>query len=261
MRWPPDIEFDLRRVYITGLSMGGYGTWELACRYPDRFAAALPICGGGTPSLAPRMKDIPTWAFHGALDGTVPMTESQKMVDALKSAGGDVQFTVLPKAAHVCWPEVYRKPEIYDWLLSHIKATPAAIDRQAELGYALRENVRWDFRPLLAEGSTVGKLTTELTVEELAGEPHRGEWFPLGRARADQSANVPGFCGSRRKEKVSFAIAGDEILLESSPTIEAKWKTTVRAGQGRAGAGFEASASYQRTIQMPAGFSRCNGGR
>ncbi len=111
---------DPRRVYLTGLSMGGYGTWDLAIRQPDRFAAIAPICGGGIPFLAARhLKDLPTWVFHGAKDQVVPISESERMVDALKAAGGNVRFTVYPEAGHDSWTQAYNNPELYDWLLSH----------------------------------------------------------------------------------------------------------------------------------------------
>ena len=92
---------DTSRIYVTGLSMGGYGSWGLAYTYPDLFAAAVPICGGGEPEKAPLMKEIPTWVFHGAKDTAVPLERSQEMVDALEEAGGNVQFTVYPDAGHV----------------------------------------------------------------------------------------------------------------------------------------------------------------
>lgn len=108
---------DPDRVYCTGLSMGGYGTWRLACEFPSRFAAIAPICGGGRPFLAKAMKGIPTWAFHGAKDPVVPLSESEKMVDALRRAGGTVEFTVYPEALHDSWTETYDNPALYEWLL------------------------------------------------------------------------------------------------------------------------------------------------
>lgn len=113
---------DEKRIYLTGLSMGGYGTWALAIHRPDLFAAAAPICGGGRKSLVHRMKDVPTWAFHGEQDDVVPISESQDMVEALRTAGGDVRFTVYPDADHDSWTKTYENPELYTWLLSHRKA-------------------------------------------------------------------------------------------------------------------------------------------
>ncbi|KAA3655815.1 MAG: phospholipase [Calditrichaeota bacterium] len=110
---------DKNRVYLTGLSMGGYGTWALAAQYPDKFAAIAPVCGGGTPipRTARQMSKIPAWVFHGAKDNVVPISESQKMVDALKKFDADVQFTVYPEAGHDSWTETYNNAALYDWLL------------------------------------------------------------------------------------------------------------------------------------------------
>ncbi len=112
---------DENRVYLTGLSMGGYGTWAMAMEYPHRFAAIAPICGGGNPVTAEKIKHLPTWVFHGAKDDVVPLKNSQDMVDALKEAGGDVKFTIYPEAQHDSWTETYNNPELYEWFLSHSK--------------------------------------------------------------------------------------------------------------------------------------------
>ena len=112
---------DPDRVYLTGLSMGGYGTWETAIRNPDRFAAIAPICGGGSKHQARRIKDVPTWVFHGDKDEAVPVGASIEMVDALKAAGGDVQFTRYPEAGHDSWTETYNNPKLYEWFLSHAR--------------------------------------------------------------------------------------------------------------------------------------------
>jgi len=109
---------DPDRVYITGLSMGGFGTWTLISRHPERFAAAAPICGGGDRYVARRLKDVPVWAFHGAKDPVVPLQASADMVEALKKAGGNVQFTVYPEAQHDSWTETYNNPKLYEWFLS-----------------------------------------------------------------------------------------------------------------------------------------------
>jgi len=111
---------DLDRVYVTGLSMGGYGTWRLAVAQPDRFAAAVPICGGleGPPQAVDVLKKLPIWVFHGAKDETVPVEQSQRLVDRLQEIGGDVRMTVYPEAGHDSWTQAYDDPELYDWLLS-----------------------------------------------------------------------------------------------------------------------------------------------
>lgn len=110
---------DENRIYVTGLSMGGYGTWHLGCEYPDKFAAIVPICGGGDPDNAEALKHTPVWAFHGAKDAAVPVAESERMVKKLEQCGGNVKFTVYPDKGHICWAEAYDSPELYSWLLSH----------------------------------------------------------------------------------------------------------------------------------------------
>ena len=110
---------DRDRVYVTGMSMGGFGTWALAAKAPRRFAAIAPICGGGDPATASRLKHVPVWAFHGAKDQTVPPRQSQQMVDAVRKAGGKARLTVYPEAGHDSWTKTYANPRLYAWLLRH----------------------------------------------------------------------------------------------------------------------------------------------
>ncbi|MEJ2210469.1 MAG: prolyl oligopeptidase family serine peptidase [Anaerolineae bacterium] len=115
---------DRSRIYLTGMSMGGYGTWHLAAMHPDRFAAIAPICGGGLPydgfpERVCALKDVPVWAFHGAQDPVVPLKESKSMVEALRACGGDVRFTVYPDAGHDSWTQAYDTPELYTWFRGH----------------------------------------------------------------------------------------------------------------------------------------------
>jgi predicted peptidase len=113
---------DRRRVYLTGLSLGGYGAWDLASRYPDYFAAVAPICGGGIARSVGSMRTIPTWVFHGKLDDAVPEAESARMVAALQAAGGDVRYTVLPEGGHVdAWVHAYDKAGLFEWFLQNSK--------------------------------------------------------------------------------------------------------------------------------------------
>ncbi len=124
---------DTNRVYLTGLSMGGYGTWNLGLAEPERFAAMAPICGGGqfisvliaSRSKTAALKSMGIWAFHGAKDSVVPLSESQRMVDALKRAGmNHVKFTIYPEADHNSWTETYQNPDFYKWLLEHKRNAP-----------------------------------------------------------------------------------------------------------------------------------------
>ena len=109
---------DEDRIYVTGLSMGGFGSWRLAAYTPKRFAAIAPICGGGETYWTRRFPHLPVWVFHGAKDRGVPLERSQEMVDALKKAGGEPKLTVYPDAGHDSWTETYNNPKLYEWLLA-----------------------------------------------------------------------------------------------------------------------------------------------
>ncbi len=111
-------KIDSDRICVTGLSLGGYGTWRLAAYAPHRLAAIVPICGGGETFMAKRIAPIPTWVFHGAKDEAVPLDLSQKMVDAMEKEGGNPRLTVYPEAGHDSWTETYDNPALYEWLLS-----------------------------------------------------------------------------------------------------------------------------------------------
>ncbi len=113
---------DRRRVYLTGLSMGGFGTWSLAAAYPDRWSAIVPICGGGNPATAARIKDTPCWCFHGGSDLVVQVTRSRAMVDALRRDGGQPRYTEFPHVGHNSWDRAYATPGLFDWLLSQHRA-------------------------------------------------------------------------------------------------------------------------------------------
>jgi len=118
---------DRARVYLTGLSMGGFGTWSMALEHPERFAAVVPICGGGNPlyvhaydaAKKAAIQAVPFWVFHGDADKSVPVEESQRMVEALKKFGCDVKFTSYPGVGHDSWTQTYANPELYRWLLQH----------------------------------------------------------------------------------------------------------------------------------------------
>lgn len=126
---------DPKRTYLTGLSMGGYGSWALAARYPNKFAAVVPICGGIIPPDDARKQldsdripyleaakkigtKIPIWVFHGDADPAVPVSESRHMVEALKAAGAGVRYTEYPGVGHNSWDKAYAEPELMTWLLS-----------------------------------------------------------------------------------------------------------------------------------------------
>ena len=108
---------DTNRIYVTGLSMGGHGTWELAMRQPDRFAAIAPVCGWADTSKACSISHMPTWVFHGAKDMVVPVKAAEDMVDALKKCNSNVKLTIYPDATHDSWTETYNNEDLYKWFL------------------------------------------------------------------------------------------------------------------------------------------------
>jgi predicted peptidase len=112
-------EVDADRVYLTGMSMGGFGAWDLAMEFPDRFAALAPVCAHGNPSGVCALRHVPVWAFHGARDDVVSLAGAQQLVDRLRACGGDVRFTVYPETGHDAWTETYANPALYEWLLGH----------------------------------------------------------------------------------------------------------------------------------------------
>lgn len=110
------LPIDQQRLYVTGLSMGGYGTWDILARRPKMFAAGVPICGGGDEAQAKVLADIPLWAFHGAKDTVVRPERSRNMIAAIKKAGGEPRYTEYPAEAHASWNPAYRDPEMVRWL-------------------------------------------------------------------------------------------------------------------------------------------------
>ncbi|HBT77510.1 MAG TPA: phospholipase [Planctomycetaceae bacterium] len=111
---------DKNREYVTGLSMGGGGTWDMLYLFPDRFAAGIPICGYCRPDAAERLRHLPIWAFHGEQDTTSQPENSTKIVEAIRKTGGrQIALTLYPDLAHDCWTVTYDNPEVYQWLLKH----------------------------------------------------------------------------------------------------------------------------------------------
>ncbi len=108
---------DRQRLYVTGLSMGGSGTWSLVSEYPKLFAAAIPICGRGDLANVPKFAKLPIWIFIGAKDRAETVQNCETMAAELKKVGGDVQLKVYPDLPHDCWTVTYENPEVYDWLL------------------------------------------------------------------------------------------------------------------------------------------------
>ena len=115
---------DPNRIYLTGLSMGGYGTWQISHEYPERFAAVAPVCGGGlfvSPYFMDRLKNLPVWAFHDKRDDVIPYQESFSMVEGVNAAGGNAKLTTFDEGKHNISEEAYNNDELYDWFLKHSK--------------------------------------------------------------------------------------------------------------------------------------------
>lgn len=110
---------DEARIYLTGMSLGGAGTWMLAGAYPERFAAIAPISSRIVPLPLLRLKNLPIWVFHGDADDVMPVSETHRTVDALKAIGANVKLTIYPGVGHDTWRQTYNNPELYEWFLSH----------------------------------------------------------------------------------------------------------------------------------------------
>ena len=113
---------DTTRIYLTGVSMGGFGVWDLLERFPNEFAAAAPVCGGADETKATLIKDVPVWAFHGGKDHVVKTIRSRNIIEALKNAGGNPMYTEYPDLGHNAWDSAYKDSKIPDWMFKqHLK--------------------------------------------------------------------------------------------------------------------------------------------
>lgn len=112
---------DNEKIYLTGLSMGGFGTWNIASKFPSMFAAIAPVCGGGDTTGVMKLKNVPVWCFHGAKDNIVDPEQSYRMVRALKKYNPDVKLTIYPDANHDSWSQTYDNDSLYTWMLQQKK--------------------------------------------------------------------------------------------------------------------------------------------
>jgi predicted peptidase len=112
-----EYKVDKKRVYLTGLSMGGFGTWSMAEALPEKWAAIVPICGGGDPKTAEKIKNIPCWIFHGDADNAVKVERSREIKKALEAAGGKPNYTEYPGVGHNSWDKAYATKDLYEWML------------------------------------------------------------------------------------------------------------------------------------------------
>ncbi|GAB6166700.1 hypothetical protein JCM19992_27000 [Thermostilla marina] len=116
-----EFSIDPDRRYVTGLSMGGFGTFDILVRRPNYFAAAIPLCGGADDGRAAEFKHVPIWVFHGEKDPAVPVARSRSVVAVLKNLGADVRYTEYPGAGHNIWERAYYEPGLREWLFAHVR--------------------------------------------------------------------------------------------------------------------------------------------
>ena len=172
---------DRDRIYLTGLSMGGFGTWDLAEKYPDEFAAIAPICGGGDIEKVWKLRHMPVWCFHGAKDNVVPIASSQRMIDALKKFNPGIKFTVYPEAEHNSWEVTYNNDSLYDWFLSQKKfrydsvKVPEKILKDYEGYYT---NQKGDTLQILVENQKLIAKPGRNTIELRASSDTHFFWNP-----------------------------------------------------------------------------------
>jgi len=189
-----NLPIDTNRVYITGLSMGGYGTWDMIVRYPWKFAAAVPVCGGGDSSKASLIKNIPIWNFHGALDYTVPVINSRMMITALENAGADVVYTYgltdstiedtikngvkllyteYENGGHSIWDQSYNNSFLLSWVFSQTKREAPSdikIADQLPANFKLGQNFPNPFNPeTIIPFSIPSKSFVSLKIYDLLG--------------------------------------------------------------------------------------------
>lgn len=115
----PKLKVDADQIHLTGLSMGGFGSWGVAAEIPGKLATVTPICGGGDVKTAGKIKSLPIWVVHGDKDGAVPLKRSEEMVAALRAEGGSPIFTVYAGVGHDSWTQTYSSQLLYDWMLAH----------------------------------------------------------------------------------------------------------------------------------------------
>jgi hypothetical protein len=204
------------RVYLTGNSMGGNGTWALAADRPECFAAIAPICGTGDPASAARLRGVPTWAYHGADDRIVPVEKSERMIAALREAGGDARLTVYPGIGHDSWTPTYANPRFYEWLLQHRRgsipdgSSPVSVGVPASAGQ---------------DQSPAGR-------EESPGRIEPSDEFPAGSEGANgspgktKSSSIAS--ASCRKDRASGSSAHSRRFIASRSRARAARASAVR---------------------------------
>lgn len=115
----PKLKIDADQIHLTGLSMGGFGSWAVAAEIPEKLATVTPICGGGDVKTAGKVKSLPIWVVHGDKDTAVALKKSEEMVAAIQAEGGNPIFTVYAGVGHDSWTQTYSSQLLYDWMLAH----------------------------------------------------------------------------------------------------------------------------------------------
>ena len=154
---------DKQRVYVTGISLGGRGTWDIAQRMPDKFAAVAPICNGGYEKYAARLVGVPVWAWHGDADDVIPVERSRGMIAAIEKAGGKPKYTELKGVGHDSWTAAYTGPDnLLPWMFEQVKPRQAGGRQGQKSPLTSPQSKRWPF-PLPA-----GALRTDRSFPELS---------------------------------------------------------------------------------------------
>ena len=237
-----EYRIDPNRVYVTGLSMGGYGTWDLAERSPDSYAAIMPLCGGGDPTQAYKLRDLPVWAFHGSLDATVPVARTQEMIDGIRQAGGNPLLTIYPNLGHDVWTTTYASDAVYTWLFA-------------------QNRVRSPSAPLIGtqpKAQTVGTGQSAGFTVAAGGIPSPAfQWqrLPAGAGNWENLAEGGSYRGvtaaSLTVSAISAGMAGDQFrcITSSSAGCVTRGAVTLTVGGGVAA-----------VLQYPAGIAMDNSG-
>lgn len=208
---------DTNRIYITGLSMGGIGSWYFAIKLPTRFAALVPVSFRGDGWSPAPAASIPVWAFHGAKDGVIPLAKAQAIVDQFIAVGGNIRFTVYSDGSHdgSTWTVTYNNPDVYDWMLRKKKPAPATdvegSDKVLPGGFLLEQNFPNPFNPVTTISFTLSDaMHAKLEVSNIFGETAAlllNEYRPAGYSRVEfDASNLPSgtyFCRLSAGDAVS----------------------------------------------------------
>ncbi len=203
---------DASRVYVTGISMGGYGTWDVISRRPQLFAAAMPVCGGGDEAQACRIADVPIWAFHGSSDGAVPVCRTRNMMSALWACGSNAHYREYPDAGHGIWGRTYADEKVLEWFFKQRRpAGASALLRCA--GLVTEKSPGWQFKASRAKGGQTfnplegwypdkgGKL-----VSPRVAIPKTGAYYKL---------TFTGYAAERSYEAVAFYDANGKMISDN----------------------------------------------